>query len=70
MSTLDYLNFLISFNKRLTNILENKITNSKKFENLTDEDEELLKALYFVHDHMGLEFGNDNRDPNDLKTGK
>jgi hypothetical protein len=67
---LSFLNFCISFNRKLTDILESKITNSKKFEDLTSDDVEILRLLHFGHDHMGLEFGNDNRNPHDLRAGE
>ena len=70
MSEMVFLNFCISFSKRLNNILEEKITNSKKFENLTPEDEAVLKLLFTGYGKMGMEFGNDNRNHKDLKAGE
>ena len=70
MNELRFLNFCISFSKRLNSILEAKIIQSKKHESLDPEDEALLKLLYYGYDNLGMEFGNDNRNHHDLKAGE
>ena len=70
MNELKFLNFCISFSKRLSNILDAKIIQSKKHETLDPEDESLLKLLWHGYYDLDMEFGNDNRNPHDLKAGE
>jgi hypothetical protein len=70
MNELRFLNFCISFSKRLSSILDAKIIQSKKHESLDPEDEALLKLLYTAMEQQGMEFGNENRNHKDLRAGE
>jgi hypothetical protein len=70
MNELRFLNFCISFSKRLSSILDAKIIQSKKHESLDPDDEALLKLLYYGMNTLGMEFGNENRNHKDLRAGE
>jgi hypothetical protein len=69
MAELGFVNFLISFNKRLTEIVK-KIAAAEKLSDISPEDESVLRALHGPYRRGDIEFGNDNRNPRKVLTGE
>lgn len=67
MSELNFVNFCISFNKRLTEIMD-RMANSKKLVALTEEEEQIIKVLHDAAYGGAIEFGNENRNPRAVIT--
>ena len=68
-SELDFVNFVISFNKRLAEIIK-RIAAAEKLSSLTPEEESVLRVLHRAHRRGDIEFGNDNRNPHKVLAGE
>jgi len=68
-SELEFINFTISFHKRLGQIIE-KWRNAKTQEILPEEEEAILKVLHRAHWEGNLAFGNENRNPGEIIAGE
>jgi Zn-dependent oligopeptidase len=68
-SELSFVNFAISFSKRLTEIIK-RIASSEKLSSLTPEEESVLRVLHRAHRRGDIEFGNDNRNPHKVLAGE
>lgn len=66
---LEFVNFCISFGHRLNQITD-KWRYAKELEILPEEEEQLLRAMYMIFKSGIISFGNDNRDPGEIITGK
>ena len=69
MAELGFVNFVISFNKRLTEIVK-KIAAAEKMSNISPEDEAILRTLHGPYRRGDIEFGNDNRNPRKVVAGE
>lgn len=64
---LAFINFCISFHKRLGQIID-KWRNIKELDILPEEEEDMLRALHRCYYEGELAFGNENRDPSEIIT--
>ncbi len=68
-SELSFVNFVISFNKRLTEIIK-RVAAAEKLSSLTPEEESVLRVLHRAHNRGEIEFGNDNRNAHKVLAGE
>ena len=66
---LEFINFTISFHRRLGQIIEKWSTAKELVDMLPEEEQAILRVLHRAHDDGEIAFGNENRDAGEVIRG-